>query len=82
MEVRAIRDEDRFLYWPSQLQLGQWVLDVGSGSRKFPASTFRCSVVALDEDTDAFQNAAASRRGGAASDFWTQRFHAVRRGEL
>jgi SAM-dependent methyltransferase len=44
--------------WATQLEPGQWVLDVGSGPGSFPASTFHCSVVALDEDTDAFQNAA------------------------
>ncbi len=43
--------------WAAQLEAGQWVLDVGSGAGSFPASWFKCSVVALDEDTDAFQTA-------------------------
>ena len=69
MEVRANRDEDRFLYWASQLSPGQWVLDVGSGPGSFPASTFRCSVVALDEDTDAFQTAASQTPAGQHRTF-------------
>ena len=58
MVVWALRDEDLFLYaWASQLEPGQWVLDAGSGPGSFPAFTFPCSVVALDEDRDAFQTA-------------------------
>jgi SAM-dependent methyltransferase len=44
--------------WISQLKPGQRVLDVGSGPGSFPNSAFACSVVALDEDVDAFQSAA------------------------
>jgi SAM-dependent methyltransferase len=58
MQVWALRDEDLFLYaWAAQLEPGQWVLDAGSGPGSFPAFTFPCSVVALDEDRDAFQTA-------------------------
>jgi ubiquinone/menaquinone biosynthesis C-methylase UbiE len=57
MEVWAHRGEDLFYAWASQLEPGQWVLDAGSGPGSFPASHFHCSVVALDEDTDAFQTA-------------------------
>jgi SAM-dependent methyltransferase len=63
MEAGALRGENLFHAWASQLEPGQWVLDVGSGPGSFPTSTFPCSVVALDEDPDAFQTAASPAPG-------------------
>jgi len=49
--------------WISELKPGQWVLDLASGPGSFPYSSFPCSVVALDEDKDAFQTAAPLASG-------------------
>ena len=49
--------------WISELKPGQWVLDLASGPGSFPYSSFSCSVVALDEDKDAFQTAATLPAG-------------------
>lgn len=45
--------------WVSELKPGQRVLDVGSGAGSLPGHSAECAVVALDEDTGAFQYAAA-----------------------
>lgn len=49
--------------WIHELQPGQRVLDVGSGPGSFPGLETHCSVIALDEDTDAFVNAAPAPPG-------------------
>jgi SAM-dependent methyltransferase len=44
--------------WFEDLRPGQRVLDVGSGTGSFPGLERRCTVIALDEDVDAFCYAA------------------------
>jgi len=49
--------------WISELKPGQWVLDLASGPGSFNYSSCAGSVVALDEDRDAFQSAAPLPKG-------------------
>ena len=49
--------------WLQQLQTDQRVLDLCSGTGSFSPAGLACSVVALDEDTAAFENAAPLQPG-------------------
>jgi SAM-dependent methyltransferase len=49
--------------WLHQLQTDQRVLDLCSGTGSFSPAGLACSVVALDEDTAAFENAAPLQPG-------------------
>jgi SAM-dependent methyltransferase len=49
--------------WMQEMKHGERVLDVGSGTGSFPGLEDQCTVIALDEDVDAFRYAAEAAPG-------------------